>query len=183
MATALLVIDVQRAITSGEWAAFNIKRVIERINALITRTRAASAPVVFVQHEEAEGPFQFGAEDWQLDDELLIQPNDRRVRKTTPDSFYKTELQDVLQSLGITQLIICGLQSDYCIDATVRRALTLDYHVTLVEDAHSTLDDEVLTAQQITAHHNVIFKNMSSFGPRMQVIPEAQVLTADGTGS
>jgi nicotinamidase-related amidase len=175
MTTALLVIDVQRAISSGEWAAFDITRVIERINALITRARAASASVVFVQHEEDEGPFQFDTVDWQLADGLMALPDDRRIRKTTPDSFYKTQLQDVLQHFGITHLIICGLQSDYCVDATVRRALTLNYHVTLVSDAHSTLDNGTLTAEQITAHHNEIFKTMSSFGPRIQVIPAVEV--------
>jgi nicotinamidase-related amidase len=175
MATALLVIDVQRAISSGEWAAFDVSRIIERINALIARARAASVSIIFVQHEEDEGPFQFGTTDWQLADELIALPDDRRVRKKTPDSFYKTTLQDVLQRLGITHLIICGLQSEYCVDATVRRALTLDYHVTLVSDAHSTLDNGILTAEQITAHHNVIFKTMSSFGPRIQVIPEVEV--------
>jgi nicotinamidase-related amidase len=175
MATALLIIDVQRALCSGEWAAFDIKRVMERINGLIARARAVSTPIVFVQHEEDEGPFQFGAGDWQLADELAVSPDDPRVRKRTPDSFYQTELQDLLQEQGITHLIICGLQSDYCVDATVRRALTLDYHVTLVSDAHSTLDNDVLTAEQITAHHNLTFKNMSSFGPRIRVIPAGDV--------
>jgi nicotinamidase-related amidase len=175
MSTALLVIDVQRAIASGEWAAFDIDNVIERINTMIARARATSTAVVFVQHEEGEGPLQFGTEEWQLADQLAVLPDDLRVRKTTPDSFYQTELQGVLQGHGITHLIICGLQSDFCVDATVRRALTLDYHVTLVSDAHSTLDNDVLTAAQITAHHNIIFRNMSSFGPRIRVMPANEV--------
>jgi nicotinamidase-related amidase len=175
MSTALLIIDVQRAIASGEWAAFDIDAVIERINKLIAQARAISTPVVFVQHEEGDGPFQFGAEAWQLADELAALPSDPRIRKTTPDSFYQTALQDALQSRGITHLVVCGLQSDFCVDATVRRALTLDYYVTLVSDAHSTLDNDVLTAAQITAHHNAIFKSMNSFGPRIRVTPANDV--------
>jgi nicotinamidase-related amidase len=149
MATALLVIDVQRAICSGEWAAFDIHRVLERINGLIAKARAAAVPTIFIH---------------------------LRVRKTTPDSFYRTPLQDMLQQQGITRLVICGLQSDFCIDSTVRRALTLDYHAALASDAHSTLDDDVLTAAQITAHHNTIFKNMTSFGSHLHVIPVDEVL-------
>jgi nicotinamidase-related amidase len=175
MTTALLVIDVQRAMSSGEWAVFEIDHVIERINNLIAHSRAASAPVVWVQHEEGDGPLQFDTEEWQLADGLAASPDDPRIRKTTPDSFYQTELQDVLQKRGVTHLIICGLQSDFCVDATVRRALTLDYHVTLVSDAHSTLDNDVLTAAQITAHHNTIFRHMGSFGPRIRVIPASDV--------
>lgn len=175
MSTALLVIDVQRAITVGEWAAFDMDRVMLRINALIAQALAASRPVVFVQHEEGDGSFQFGAEAWQLADELAALPDDPRIRKTTPDSFYQTVLQDTLQSQGVTHLVVCGLQSDFCVDATVRRALTLDYYVTLVADAHSTLDNDVLTAAQITAHHNTIFKHMGSFGPRIRVAPASEV--------
>jgi nicotinamidase-related amidase len=176
MATALLVIDVQRAICSGEWAAFDIHRVLERINGLIAKARAAAVPTIFIQHEESKGPFQFGTDGWQLADELAALPDDLRVRKTTPDSFYRTPLQDMLQQQGITRLVICGLQSDFCIDSTVRRALTLDYHAALASDAHSTLDDDVLTAAQITAHHNTIFKNMTSFGSHLHVIPVDEVL-------
>jgi len=63
-------------------------------------------------------------------------------------------------------LIICGLQTDFCVDTTVRRAFTLGYHVTLVADAHSTLDNGVLTAAQIIAHHNATLGN---FGPQVKV--------------
>lgn len=52
MATALLIIDVQRALCSGEYACFEINRVIENINHLSTRARIAGVPVVFIQHEE-----------------------------------------------------------------------------------------------------------------------------------
>ena len=44
---------------------------------------------------------------------------------------WKSELQEVLQSRGIDRVIVCGLQSDYCVDTTVRQALALGYEVTL----------------------------------------------------
>jgi nicotinamidase-related amidase len=169
MRTALIVIDMQRALCSGDEAAFDIERVGARINALSARARAAGAPVILVQHEEAEGPLQFGAAGWQLCDGLATAATDLRVRKTTPNSFHRTELQDLLRERGVDRLVVCGLQSDYCVDTTVRQALALGYAVALAADAHSTVDNAVLSAAQITAHHNTTFAHMTSFGPCIEV--------------
>lgn len=167
MKTALLVIDVQKGLCCGPWAAFDIDRVIDRINTVVAKARTAGALVIFIQHEEDEGPLQFGTEGWQLDERLAARPVDVRVRKTATDSFHRTELQALLQSHGISQLVVCGLQSEFCVDSTVRQALALGYPVALVSDAHSTLDNGVLSAAQISAHHTATLVNIGSFGPRV----------------
>lgn len=173
MKSALLVIDVQRALCAGEWAAFDIDNVVARINTVSAQARAAGVPVVLIQHEEAEGPMQFDTDGWQLADGLVTHAVDLRLRKTACDSFHQTDLQARLQALGVTDLVVCGLQSEFCVDATVRRALALGYPVTLVADGHSTLDNGVLSAAQISAHHNATLGNMQSFGPRVAVVPAA----------
>jgi len=66
-------------------------------------------------------------------------------------------LQQELDSRGIKKLVVTGIQSDWCIDTTVRRGYSLEYDLTVVEDAHTTVDDGVITAPQIIAHHNLIF--------------------------
>src|SRR5262245_46646420 len=130
MTSALLVIDMQQGLCSGEWAAHDIERVLQRINGLIDRARAARVPREVSQHEEREGDRVHDTAGWQLVEGLHAQDDDPRVRKITPDSFYETELGQLLQQRGIDRLMICGLQSDFCIDTTVRRALALGYHVT-----------------------------------------------------
>jgi nicotinamidase-related amidase len=174
MKTALLIIDVQHAMCTGEEAAFDIDRVIERINAIGTRARAAGAPVIFVQHED-DGPLQFDSKGWQLAEALSTSPGDLRVRKTTPDSFHQTELHRLLQERGVNRLIVCGLQTEFCVDTTVRRALALGYEVVLASDGHSTMDNGVLSAAQIAAHHNTTLGHMTSFGPRVAVTLAAEV--------
>ena len=76
------------------------------------------------------------------------------VQKRHPDAFQDTNLQRELESRGIERLIVTGMQTEYCVDTTCRRAYSLGYGVTLVEDAHSTWDTDLLTAPQIIAHHN-----------------------------
>lgn len=175
MKVALLVIDVQQALCSGPDAAFDIDGVVDRINGLAAKARAAGSPVVFVQHEEAVGPLRFETAGWQLCDRLVVQPDDLRLRKTTCDSFRRTGLQSLLQARGVDQLVVCGLQSEFCVDSTVRGALAHGYPVVLVADGHSTMDNGVLSAAQISAHHNVTLANIDSFGPRVTTTAAALV--------
>lgn len=175
MTTALIIIDVQQALCAGPYAAFDIGAVIERINTISAKARAARMPVIFVQHEEAGGPLPYGGEGWQLAAGLQVQPEDLRVRKTTPDSFHQTNLHQLLRERGVSDVIVCGLQTDFCVDTTVRRAFTFGYQVTLVADAHSTLDNGVLTAAQIIAHHNATLGN---FGPLVKVVPASELVVA-----
>ncbi len=101
-------------------------------------------------------------------------PDDLRLRKTATDAFHRTELQAWLQARGIDHLVICGFQSDFCVDTTTRRALALGYPVTLVADGHATVDNGVLAAAQITAHHNRTLADIESFGPRATLVTAAR---------
>lgn len=164
MKTALLVVDVQTGLCTGEWAAFDIEAVIGRINGAISQARAAGAPIVFVQHEEDSGTLQFGSVDWQLDARLDMRPDDPRVRKTVANAFHNTDLLALLQSHGVQQVVVCGLQSEFCVDSTVRGALAQGLAVTLLSDAHSTVANGVLSAAQIIAHHNATLPNLGGYG-------------------
>ena len=169
MTRALLVIDVQQGLCEGSGAAWDCGNVIARINRVAAHARASGVPVVFVQHEDATELVN-GSREWQLADGLLAEPDDLRVRKTTPDSFLRTDLQAMLSARGVSELIVCGMHSEFCVDTTTRRALALGYPVTLVADAHTSAGNVALTPQQVIAHHNATLTNISSFGPRVRAI-------------
>jgi len=173
--TALLIIDVQQALSCGDDEVFDSRGVIDRINRVSRLARSVGALVIVIQHESPAGPLKHGTEGWQLEPALETSPSDTRIRKTATDSFHDTQLLGVLQARGIKRLVICGFQSEFCVDTTTRRALALGYPVTLVADGHSTLDNRVLKAAQISAHHNETLSNIESFGPRAQAVSAADV--------
>ncbi|AHL33446.1 isochorismatase [Pseudomonas brassicacearum] len=175
MNTALLIIDVQKGLCSGEEECFDIQRVIRTINDLSAKVRALGLTVILVQHEELEGSLTHGSAAWQLADDLLIAADDLRVRKTTPDAFYQTDLLSLLQARGIDRLVICGLQTDYCINATVRQAHALGYDVVLAADAHSTVANGSMAAEQIIANHNNRLGRLSSAVSRIDIVPAGEV--------
>jgi nicotinamidase-related amidase len=175
MQSVLLVIDVQQALCTGAYAAFKVDQVIERINFLARKTRSAKVPVIFIQHESSDALLKYGTEGWRLAAGLEALPNDLYVRKPASDAFHQTELHALLQTLGATDLTICGLQSDFCVDSTTRRALALGFPVVLVADGHSTMDNEVLSAEQISKHHTSTLVNLTSFGPRVTALVASEI--------
>ena len=170
MHPALLIIDVQQALCTGKYKAFESELVIERINSVSRKMRDAGAPVIVIQHESIDGPLDLGTDGWKLAKGLETSPTDIFLRKKATDSFHQTELHALLQEKGTVSLVICGLQSDFCVDTTTRRALALGYPVVLIADGHSTLDNRVLSAAEISAHHNETLTNITSFGPRVRSI-------------
>lgn len=174
--SAVLIIDVQRVMCEGQYAVHDVDGMIDRINLVSRRARAAGVPVVVIQHETTGGrEMDRGTDAWQLARGLEVGPTDIAVYKKASDSFHETDLRAQLDRLGVNHLIVCGLQSDFCVDTTTRRALALGYPVTLVSDGHSTLDNGVLKAPQIVAHHNVTLSNLESFGPRATLVAAADV--------
>jgi nicotinamidase-related amidase len=140
---------------SGPDSIFEGERLISKVQGLIAKARSNNIPIFFIQHIGKKGdPDEAGTSGWQIHSSIVPFEGDVIVHKQTPDSFFKTTLKLELDSNGIEHLIIAGLQTEYCVDTTCRRAFSLGYRVTLVEDAHSTWDSDTLTARQIIDHHN-----------------------------
>jgi nicotinamidase-related amidase len=114
-------------------------------------------PVIYIQNNGSAGdPDEYGTLGWKIHHSIEPLEGDLVIQKRTPDAFHNTGLNDTLKSLNIKKLIIVGLQTEYCIDTTCRRAYALGYDVTLVKDAHSTWDSPQLAAQEIIDHHNQV---------------------------
>ena len=153
--TALLIIDVQLGMFDESDPVFQGDKLLSTIGELIGRAREAGVPVVYVQHDGTEGhPLEPDSPGWPIHPGIAPVEGELVIHKQDPDSFQETALQDELQKREIGHLVIAGIQTEYCVDTTCRRAYSLGYDVTLVQDGHSTWNAGGLTASQIIAHHN-----------------------------
>jgi nicotinamidase-related amidase len=175
MNTAVLVIDVQQGLCEGAGAAFDCAGIISRINAVTEKARSAGAPVLFIQHESQAGYLEHGSDAWQLANGLNAEAGDLRIRKTTPDSFLRTSLEEILRQCGIEKLVVCGMHSEFCVDTTTRKALALGFPVVLISDGHTSAGNTAISAQQVIAHHTATLTNISSFGPKASAILSSNV--------
>jgi nicotinamidase-related amidase len=86
---------------------------------------------------------------------IAPRPEEAIVDKRTPDSFHETTLLDELAATDARRLIVVGAETEICVDTTCRRARSLGFDVKLVADAHSTWNNDTLTAEQIIRHTNL----------------------------
>lgn len=154
--TALVIVDVQMGMYSCEnEVLFNGEEILQNIVTLLQNARSSGTPVVFIQHTvEGDAEYEKGKPTWEIHPAIQPIEGEEIVEKSTWDSFYKTKLEAVLKERGITNLVICGMQSEFCLDTTCRRAFSMGYKNILVSDAHSTFDSDSLKAEQIVRHHN-----------------------------
>lgn len=175
MVDALLIIDVQRAFFDAEPRPWEADRVVERINVLSARARAARVPVVVIQHESKADGVLHGSQAWQLPAGLRVADADLRVRKVSPDSFHQTDLQALLEARGVRRVVACGYATEFCVDTTVRRAAALGFEVCIASDAHTTHDKAHLSGAQIRTHHNATLPDIGSFGVVITAVPSAEI--------
>ena len=109
----------------------------------------------------------------------MRQPTDIVVSKTLNDAFAATELQAVLQKLGADRVVVCGWATDFCVDATVRSAVSNDHHVVVVGDGHTLANRPHLAAPAVIRHHNWIWSNLLT-NRSIRVASAAELLAESG---
>jgi len=157
---ALIVVDMQVGLLSGE-PKHDLRGVIERINRLAAKVRERSGMVIFIQHCGGKGDdFEPETPGWALLPELRRDPTDIIVRKTLNDPFAGTDLSARLQAIAPDRILITGWATDFCVDATVRSAVSNHYNVVVVTDAHTLNDRPHLDAASVIRHHHWVWGNL-----------------------
>ena len=180
--SALLVIDVQLGIFDDprlkrkQESEKALDETVARIAGLIARARDASTPVIFIQHDGGKGDrLEAGTPGWQLRPELGPRLDEPVIQKRACDAFFETSLAAELSARGIRHLIIAGCMTQYCIDTTVRRAVSLGYDIVLVADGHMTADAGSLRFEQIIAHHNSLLDGFDAGQHEVRVVPSSEI--------
>lgn len=171
--SALVVIDLQLGPFYGTHKQEETMAVIQ---SLISRAKEQKIPIFYIQHGEQPGGFlERGTPFWQLMQGIVPGENDYIIHKQSTDSFYETSLQQELENLNINHLIVAGARTEYCVDTTCRRAVSLGFDVTLVEDGHTTADG-VIPEEQIILHHNHNLSTVKTVYHQIVVIPSDKVV-------
>jgi nicotinamidase-related amidase len=178
--TALLVIDVQRAVMEK---AHDRDGVIANINTLVDKARSADVPVIWVQHSSDN--LVPGTLGWEYVPELQREEAEPLVPKSYGDSFEATDLEELLAERRVGHLVVSGASTDACVRSTLHGALVRGYDATLVEDAHTTEDPSEwglpLNAEQVIAHTSAYWAWEVSAGRKGRTVPTADVEFAAST--
>ena len=183
---ALLIIDMQNdfVLEGKPLKVAGAPAVIPQIQAVLAEFRKRSLPVIHVLRvHRPDGsdveiirkerfrtqPFAVaGTQGAAVIDALEPRPEEYVLSKTRMSAFIGTELDLMLRTLGVTTLVVCGIQTPNCIRTTVFDAIAYNYPVVLVDDATGAVSEEV---------HRSNVRDMANIGVRIVKAVEISGLT------
>lgn len=178
MKTALLLIDIQNDyFPGGKMELEGAVEAARKANELLQCFRDHGMPTVHIQHVSRKPDATFfipGDRGTDINDITAHYEGEPLVQKHYPNSFRETNLLDLLKEWGIERVIITGMMTHMCVDATARAAADLGFNVMIAEDACATRglshDGTTIPAGHV---HKAFLVALKSYG---QVMPVEQVL-------
>jgi nicotinamidase-related amidase len=140
--TALLVIDIQNDYFPGgamelEGADAAGAKAAQAIGSF----RDKNLPVIHVRHLSVRPGSTFflpGTKGAEIHSLVTPRSGETVIEKNFPNSFRNTTLKEVLEKQGVKNLVVAGMMTHMCVDASVRHAADLGYKITLLGDACAT---------------------------------------------
>jgi nicotinamidase-related amidase len=100
---------------------------LEYINYSIDIFRKSEQPIIFIQDKETS------EEGYEICDKVDIQKNDTAISKYYSNSFWKTDLEELLHKLEVELVVICGFAAEYCVYATYNGAMERGFEPTILQ--------------------------------------------------
>ncbi len=169
MTKALLVIDLQNDyFPGGKFPLWNTDSVLQNIERAIEKAERQGVPVIVIQHVAKVGLSPFFIEGTPGADIhpgiLAAAPKAPLVVKEFADSFEKTNLEETLTTLGVSELLVCGMMTQNCVTHTAISKAAEKYDVTILPDCCTTVS-EIL---HLIALHAV--------STRVKLVPSSEAL-------
>jgi nicotinamidase-related amidase len=147
MKTALIIIDIQNDyFDGGAMPLVGSDAASSKTRLILDSFREASLPIIHIQHIATRPTATFFLPNTvgvEINDRVKPLKSEKIIVKHYPNSFRETELLDYLKKEDITDLVICGMMTHMCVDATARAAKDFGFNITLIGDACATRDQEI----------------------------------------
>ena len=173
MKTALLVIDIQKDyFPGGKFPLVNPLEAAKKAYMLLQCFREHGGRHVHIQHISLKPNATFfirGDSGSDIHDAVTHFEGEPIVYKHEPNSFLNTNLLDLLKSWEVERVVITGMMTHMCVDATARAASDLGFQVVIAEDACATRDlkygDTTIPAEHV---HKAFLAALKSYGKVMK---------------
>jgi len=147
MKSALMIIDIQNDyFDTGTMPLAGSDKASENARSILDRFRTDRQEIIHIQHIATKPTATFflpNTKGAEICDIVRPIENEIIIEKHYPNSFRETELLPYLQNKNITDLIICGMMTHMCVDATVRAAKDFGFNIVVISDACATKDQEI----------------------------------------
>ena len=146
MKKALIIIDIQNDyFDGGTMALVGSAEACRNAKILLNRFREDELPVIYIQHIATRPGATFflpNTEGAEIHRTISPLKGEKIIVKHYPNSFRETDLMDYLKETQTTDLVICGMMTHMCVDATTRAAKDFGFNISVISDACATKDLE-----------------------------------------
>ena len=157
MNSALLLIDIQNDYFPG--GKMELEGSVEaslRAKEVLQAFREKGWPLVHIRHISAQPGATFflpGTPGAEIHESVFPLPGEPVILKHYPNSFRETDLLEILRGKGVTALVMAGMMTHMCVEATTRAAFDLSFGCTVIHDACATrsltFEGQVIPAAQV----------------------------------
>lgn len=149
----VLVIDIQKGITDDR--LYNYETFLESTRRVIDTARKNNVEVIYVQHDDGPGTgFSVGDVDFEIADQVTPKEGEKIYTKEINSCFGNKELARYLDEQADKTLMIVGLQTNFCIDASVKSAFERGYKVIIPEGTNSTFNNDYMDGETTYKYYN-----------------------------
>ncbi len=167
----LLVVDTQKLITNENLYKFNV--FVSNVEKIIATARQNNIEIIYVRHDDgAENELTKGTEGFEIYEKFIPSKEEKIFDKKVNSAFKDTGLLEYLISKGEKDIIIVGLQTDYCIDATIKCGFEHGFHMIVLAYSNTTVENKFMSAEQTYRYYNEFIWN----GRYAECIPLEQAL-------
>lgn len=154
----LLVVDTQKMITKPN--LYNFDSFISNIKKLIKVARENDIEVIYVRHDDGDGEeLTKGVKGYEIVDDFKPNKSERIFDKMVNSPFKESGLLNYLLAKHVQQIVVVGLQTDYCIDATVKCGFEHGFKMIVPENTNSTVDNNYMSAEETYKYYNYFIWN------------------------
>lgn len=154
----LLVIDTQKLITNEK--LYNFYNFEGNVIKLIDEARQNKIEVIYVRHDDGEGnELTKGTDGFKIYEKFKPSNDEKIFDKVVNSAFRGTGLLEYLKDKGEKDIIIIGLQTDYCIDATIKCGFEHGFNIIVPQEANTTVDNEFMKAEKSYKYYNEFMWN------------------------
>ncbi|EKF55550.1 isochorismatase hydrolase [Galbibacter marinus] len=144
---ALIVIDIQNDyFENGAWELVGANEASLKAQKMINHFRENNLPIAHIQHFAVEGNIPFfhpGTPGVEIHNNVKPLEGEKVVKKNYPNSFRDTDLMEYLKENDVSEVVITGMMSHMCVDATTRAAKDFGFDCTVISDACASKDQEL----------------------------------------
>ena len=149
----LIVIDMQKALMDDD--LYDRDGLIANVAKVVETARENGVEVIYVQHDAGPGTgFSVGDEDFMIADEVAPREGEKVFVKTINSCFGNKEFRDYMEQQNDKRLMIIGLQTNYCIDCTIKSAFERGFEVIIPDGTNSTFDNDYMTGETTVRYYN-----------------------------